>query len=799
MNTPYGDYIMVIFESKQGTLFCSSQTGLFKATEVYNWDKIFDKAVRCAEIDFSGNIYIGTSEGLFESIDNGITWKQIQIIELCNSNINITDIKISSEGDIFIVSSAVDERCNGVFRRLKNQMEWKKVYGSKGYTTLAIQSNSLYLVDQGTPGLLKSTDNGDTWNYSDAGLPTYDMCNVDASPSGKLFAGTVIGLYSSLDSGKTWQMVSTLNNTYVYVTARYAKNGIIHCYGGGVKNSLFISKDDGETWSNVSDGLPLYTSVLYRTTTGILFAGSRDGVYKSSNYGSIWEMCTDGIPTSGMANICFNSNNDIFLISTGHLWKSSDDTKSWTSIYYSDYLKSLAIDHDDNIFVSTDDGIFMSNDNGMNWVKTSNRIESKGYSSHLQIGIDNEIYLIAALDNTFREWIYCSTDKGYTWKNITANLIDPNPSSFYQFQIKQLLQIKKNHLMITVPERLYFFTTDNGEHWTQTTSDKIALCTGGGGSLAITPDSTLFYFYTLGYSFISNDFGTSWDYYQKLPEQVSYFCSDPNEKIIVINDHYGRTYFSANDGSSWTEIVNDPNVSVKNQDESYNWQEGLLFDREGFLWIHYSYENAGLFRGKFDSNHPIPTIPTLISYPNESLYNIFSNASFNWKNNGPLIRYQFQISEGWPGTFNSNTTTYTTKDTMLNIVNLKPDKSYNWRLRAFDSYYPSAWTPVKSFKTSNILEVSDDEDLPKTFILHQNFPNPFNPSTVISYSLPKAANTKITIYNILGQKLTELVNKYEQAGNYKVTFNPQNLPSGVYIFSLHAGEYHSQKKMIYLK
>jgi ligand-binding sensor domain-containing protein len=90
-------------------------------------------------------------------------------------------------------------------------------------------------------------------------------------------------------------------------------------------------------------------------------------------------------------------------------------------------------------------------------------------------------------------------------------------------------------------------------------------------------------------------------------------------------------------------------------------------------------------------------------------------------------------------------------------------------------------------------------ELPTHFSLDQNFPNPFNPGTVISYSLPTASNVKITIYNTIGQTVQTLENGFKNAGNYSVNFNTVILPSGIYIYRIEAGQFSQIKKMILLK
>jgi|GEM_PF-288412 len=89
--------------------------------------------------------------------------------------------------------------------------------------------------------------------------------------------------------------------------------------------------------------------------------------------------------------------------------------------------------------------------------------------------------------------------------------------------------------------------------------------------------------------------------------------------------------------------------------------------------------------------------------------------------------------------------------------------------------------------------------IPQTYSLSQNFPNPFNPTTVINFSLPKQGFVNLKIYDILGKEVMTLVNEQKSAGTYEVEFNASNLASGAYFFRLESGEFSDIKKMMLIK
>ena len=83
--------------------------------------------------------------------------------------------------------------------------------------------------------------------------------------------------------------------------------------------------------------------------------------------------------------------------------------------------------------------------------------------------------------------------------------------------------------------------------------------------------------------------------------------------------------------------------------------------------------------------------------------------------------------------------------------------------------------------------------------LYQNYPNPFNPITIISYQLPERSQVILKVFDILGREVATLVNEEKAAGNYEVRFDASNLSSGIYFYSISAGDFHQTKKMILLR
>ncbi|MCJ7555224.1 MAG: T9SS type A sorting domain-containing protein, partial [Ignavibacteriaceae bacterium] len=95
--------------------------------------------------------------------------------------------------------------------------------------------------------------------------------------------------------------------------------------------------------------------------------------------------------------------------------------------------------------------------------------------------------------------------------------------------------------------------------------------------------------------------------------------------------------------------------------------------------------------------------------------------------------------------------------------------------------------------------IEDEKQVPLTFRLEQNFPNPFNSFSVIKYSIPNSSKVIIKVFDVLGTEIETLINEEKPLGTYELNWNAANLPSGVYFYRLQAGDFVQTRKMILLK
>lgn len=175
-------------------------------------------------------------------------------------------------------------------------------------------------------------------------------------------------------------------------------------------------------------------------------------------------------------------------------------------------------------------------------------------------------------------------------------------------------------------------------------------------------------------------------------------------------------------------------------------------------------------------------------------------------NNNGWIYYWDSISLV-PYLMNSTNTKFVTFDDTVSI-RLKCEYVVNNSLGgimiwALGQDYINGQTPLlttigKSFGTTSV-EILPEQELAANYILYDNYPNPFNPSTVIRFYVPHEGLVVIKVFNTLGQEVAEIFNKEISQGTYEVTFNASALSSGVYFYSLITNKNIITKKMILIR
>lgn len=126
---------------------------------------------------------------------------------------------------------------------------------------------------------------------------------------------------------------------------------------------------------------------------------------------------------------------------------------------------------------------------------------------------------------------------------------------------------------------------------------------------------------------------------------------------------------------------------------------------------------------------------------------------------------------------------------------LEGDTLVNLAETSYDGHAPDMGSFESSYMTANDPEVI----LPQGFTLHQNYPNPFNHATVIRYDLPQATEVELVICDILGREVATLVSSWQEEGRQTITWDARDVPSGIYIYRIEAGDFTNSRKLILLR
>jgi len=153
----------------------------------------------------------------------------------------------------------------------------------------------------------------------------------------------------------------------------------------------------------------------------------------------------------------------------------------------------------------------------------------------------------------------------------------------------------------------------------------------------------------------------------------------------------------------------------------------------------------------------------------------------------------YAVGSGWPGI--GNTTEYPVRY-KIQAVDKYQDTSVRSDFDMGIGLIPNVGCPLCTEGPDSFIS---DTEIPREFKLYSNYPNPFNPVTNIKFDLLKDVQVSIKIYDIVGREVKTLVNEFKTAGRYSVTFSGFDFASGVYYYSIKAGEFEQVRKMILLK
>ena len=262
-----------------------------------------------------------------------------------------------------------------------------------------------------------------------------------------------------------------------------------------------------------------------------------------------------------------------------------------------------------------------------------------------------------------------------------------------------------------------------------------------------------------------------------------------NSRVIVFTNAAGKT-----NGANADNVLGQPDfitsVGSVTTATSLNYPSTIFIENaNNHIWIPDTYSHRIL---RFDVS-PLPVELTSFTAAVQN-----QKVALNWRtatetnNKGFEIQRKLDDNSWIVIAFkngNGTTTNANNYSFSENISGLNASK-ISYRLKQIDFNGQYQFSPI----------VLVDNSIPVNYSVSPNFPNPFNPSTIIKYQVPQNSFVNLKVYNSLGQEVATLVNGMVNAGNYDVQFNASNLSSGVYYYIIKAGDNFVQtRKMILMK
>lgn len=206
---------------------------------------------------------------------------------------------------------------------------------------------------------------------------------------------------------------------------------------------------------------------------------------------------------------------------------------------------------------------------------------------------------------------------------------------------------------------------------------------------------------------------------------------------------------------------------------------------------------------------PAPGIPVMSSPLQASGESV--RPEFSWEEAIFAVEYDLEIKDGVSEDIPAVVDT-TLADTQFvypeELEALEGNKTYFWRVRAVNEDGAGQWSQFEYFTTEQVTAAEEEEQTPSEFTLSENYPNPFNPSTTISFGLSEQAHVEIRVYDVTGREIATLVDEQRSAGSYNVEFatDSVSLSSGIYLYRMVAtpvsgngGSFTKTKKMNLIK
>ncbi|MBL1212069.1 MAG: T9SS type A sorting domain-containing protein [Ignavibacteriae bacterium] len=654
---------------------------------------------------------------------------------------------------------------DGSLYRKKPDQSWEKLLLKTNdlwhynFPGILVVSDSIIFISQGGARVKKTINAGDTW--SEIENHPIKNGNLTKNNSNHIFhlGYGPYNLSVSNDLGISWTIFEFDSNVGGTGEIKFAHNDSVWIIGSYY--GVLVSYTEGANWEQRNNGLPQYThiySVNVNCDNEILI-GTNNGVYFTNDLGLNWIPRNDGLSNSIVIRDLYNENDSTIYAGTNSgVYFTSDYGLTWQNFNPGiNFLDVLKIIKDNNsLLLSTKESLYKAD--------TSNFSFFDDGISDVQVNHFDE----------FNNRIYTGTNRGIFYTNLTE-------AYWQQAESTRKLPVidiskSKNNIYVAQRNQLYFSDIENT--WTNypfpfpclnilsAEDDKLL----GGFYRSIPgqiPEGTGIH--------LSFDQGVSWYYQYFFIERIYLLEKDWMDNIYSFST-------SAMDGTDYIR------KSIDNGETFIDFSQGFpaTFDFQIYcletdknLNQYIASQQGIYFRSQIDTAWILKGLSgqDVISLAVDSsgtLYAALKNTVYYSNDLGETFT---PFNEGIPQV-NISTIFYSHKNNTLFL---------GTELGAFTRNAPD----LTSIKNAEL-------ELPQEYKLTV-YPNPFNNSAKINFSLTEKSNVKIFLYNTLGEKLLELTNSIYESGEHSVPINGSSLSSGVYLCQIHTEKFNKTIKLVLLK
>lgn len=646
--------------------------------------------------------------------------------------------------------------------------------------------------------LLKTTNGGDNWQPVSSfgntflGSITFIDDNTGFLVGGKYWSGGYI--FKTTDGGSSWSQYPTLQTHFMNSVYFINENtGFV----AGEDGNILKTTNCGTNWYFTNTGTVHFHSIHFPSNDTGYAVGKTGRIFKTIDGGENWSQ-QKMITTQDLWEVNFIDNNTGYIAAggswtsvSGKILKTTNGGISWDSLSISNYnnFRTISIIDSSKIIAMGFWGTIIKTDNsGIDWNNISKSITHQDLDFKKMIFADmNTGYLIAKSGLFFK-----TTNSGLSWFDISPGI----PGSYMD------ITFNDNFLYSVADGGIAIKSTNNGQNWTN-------ISTGSSNhlrSLNFINNSTGFMAgyatfgqlgqYISGKIFKTTDSGDSWTTMLSV-EHHFYSC-------FFINENTGFASGGPPRSTANTSVYRTTNGGL-------NWHSSFLPSQFAINDINFVNDTIGFLGGRVSAQH--------------SSYALFktTDCGITWNSINIDVPYDFHINEIY---FLNPSYGYLTSVSFSDHgggdLFRTTNGGNNWQRFSSIASYPTVLnrslnstvflddntgftigtkgTIVRTTNGGNTVGiVSINHQIPEKFSLQQNYPNPFNPTTSIRFNLPTKSFVKLTIYNSLGQKVSQLINEQLEIGSYDYEFESNGIPSGIYFYKLETDTFSETKKMVLIK